>query len=326
MHFLFLLLPTVLVAVNAQNPTAAPTLFTPNPMEVDICGGVACAIQAYNFFTQQSIDLTVSNSAVTSPNYGSLAAVIAVDNAVKNNVIFFSENNAAVTCSNSRALMYESQGTDSLPLSNVALTQIGPTSCLANFSMAISTVDLQKTLHFALAVDPSMAATTPSLGISLSTPIIPGSRPVHIWVGEPDPATSSGILVSLNIKINAFPMIAPGCLSTTTGLNLQLLQANDVVAPQCKFTPETAVINTIDNTVFLQKMLTQTEYWSCANEFSFPNSVLTFLLKVVPTFDGCTYYEHHSYNPYLFNVFVQYTFTQGPFGLVISQSTTTMDI
>lgn len=293
-------------------------------IEEQFCGvGESCPIQDYNFLNQQSISL--NTPSVTSPIYGAYETVVGVDNIAKNNYIFFSGNNAVIDCTKSMALLFEVDGS-ALPLSNVSLSQFGTTSCLANFSMAISTVDLQKNLHFVLAVHEDIASVTGSLGIQISTGIVPGSRPLHVWVSTPDPNSDTGIKLSLNIQINAFPMIAAGCMDTGGGLNLQFLKANDVLDPACKFTPETVVVNTADGTVFLEKTLTQSQYWACANSVSFSNSVLTFLLKAVPDFDSCEYYHHHSYSPHLMSVFIQYILTQGPFGLILQQVTTTLDI
>lgn len=295
-------------------------------IEEQFCGAgataLSCPIEDYDFFTQQLIALAASPGAQVNGIYNTVAGV---DNIAKNNFIFFSSTNAVLDCTTSRALLFEVDGND-LPLANVPLSQFGTTSCLANFSMAISTTDLQKDLHFVLAVHDNIATATSSLGVQISTAIVPGTRPIHVWVSNPDANSATGIQISLNIKINAFPMIAAGCLETPTGLNLQLMKANDVVDSACAFIPETVVINAGDGTVFLEKTLTQTQYWACANSVTFQNSILTFLQKVVPSFDGCDYYEHHSYNPYLFNVFIEYILSQGQFGMVLTQSTTTADI
>ena len=303
-------------------------------IEEQFCGAGAtastCPVQPYNFFTQRTIDLVNPNSPVTSSIYGQYDAVVAVGNAVKNNFIFFSTNNAPIDCSSSRGLLFEMGRDDAMPLSNVVLTQNAASSCLANFSMQITTTDLHKTLHFALAVAPAIKAVTPSLGVLIAAPIVAGSLPLHVWTSINDPKATTGVVTQLNIQINSNPMINETCLLQAAAnageFHLQFIRPNEEISPSCKFGAENIVVNTNDGTVFMQKLLLQTEFWGCAHKVSYANNVLTFLIKVLPDFDGCTYYNHYTYSPYLYNIFIEYVFVQNEYGTVVETVTTVQDV
>ena len=318
---------SILLASTAIIAASALTI------EEQFCGAGAtsatCPVQPYNFFSQQSIDLLSLVSPVNSPIYGAYPVVVGEDDVPKNNIILFSTNNAAIDCTTSRAILFESGG-DATALSNIMLSQNGPSSCLANFSMQITTTDLQKTLHLALAISDDIKSATPALGVQFMAPIVAGSLPLHVWTSIKDPYSATGAITQLNIKINANPMINETCLSQAAANNgefhFQFVKPNDVIDPACKFPTENIVINTNDDTVFMEKLLAQTEYWGCANEVSYANNVMTFLIKVLPDFDGCTYYNHYTYSPYLYNIFIQYVFVQGPYGMVVETVTTVQDV
>lgn len=302
-------------------------------VEEQFCGPNAnrssCPVQDYDFLTQQTIGLAIPNSPVSSALYGEYAAAIGMGDVPKNNFIFFSGNNAVIVCSTSKALLFEVGATDMFALAEVALTQYAPTACLANFSMAISTVDLQKTLQFVLAVHDDIKTVTNSLGIQISVSVVPGSHPIHVWTSVNTANTATSVDINLNIKINAFPMINTTCLSTAAAANdeltFQLIRKNDVIVRACKFVADGVIVDPVAGTVAMTFTLTQSQYWSCSNSVGFANSILTFLIKVQPNFLGCTYYEHPYYADYLFNVFVEYVFVQGPFGMIIERERTVAD-
>lgn len=302
-------------------------------IEEQFCGAGAtqatCPTQAYNFFQQQSIDLVNPNSPVNSPIYGSYAAAIDVNNAAKNNIFFFSGNGAAIDCTTARALLFESGG-NGQALADITLTQNTATSCLANFTLQITTTDLQKILHFVLAVSDDIKTATPTLGVQFGTPIVAGSLPLHAWTSIKTPGFVTDVTTQLSIQINANAMINATCLSQAAASNgefhFQFIKPNDVVDPACKYGTTGIVINTNDNTVFMERQLDQISYWGCAHEVTFANNILTFLMKVRPDFDGCSYYNHYSYDDYLYNIFIEYVFVQGPFGTIVERVTTTQDV
>lgn len=301
-------------------------------IEEQYCGAGAtqatCPMQTYNFFQQQTIDLVNPNSPVNSALFGSYAAVIDVDNAAKNNLFFFSNNNAPIDCPTARAFLFESGG-DGTVLADIQLTQNTASSCLADFNLQITTTDLSKILHFVLAVSDDIKAQTSTLGLSFGSAIVGGSLPLHAWTSINTPNTITDVTTQLSIQINANAMINATCLSQAAANNgefrFQFVKANEVIDPACKYQTTGIVINNNDNTVFMEKSLTQTEYWSCAKEVTYVNNRLTFLMQVKPDFVGCTYYEHPSYDDYLYNIYIDYIFVQGPFGMFVERVRSTED-
>ena len=301
-------------------------------IEEQFCGSgatnLSCPVQPYNFFTQQTIDLLSPVSPVNSSLYGAYPVVVGEHDVAKNNFIFYSTNNAAINCTTSRALLFEVGGGDQV-LSDIMLSQHGTTSCLANFSMQITTTDLHKSLHLALAVSEDIKSVTPGLGIQISTAIVAGSLPLHVWTSEKDPASTTGAITQLSIQINGNPMFNTSCLSQAAANNdefhFQFVKANDVIDPACRFGTENIVINTNDNTVYMEKLMSQQDYAPCSHDYNYANNVLTFLMKVLPDFDSCNYYEHHSYEPYLYNIIITYTFEQNEYGWVVVTTTTVED-
>ena len=301
-------------------------------VEEQFCGSGttsgSCPVQGYDFFTQQSIDLLSPVSPVNSAIYGAYPVVVAEHDVAKNNFIFYSTNNAPIDCTTSRALLFEVGGHEET-LSDITLSQHGTTSCLANFSMKITTTDLQKSLHLVLAISDDIKSVSPALGVQISTAIIPGSLPLHIWTSIPSITDNAGAITQLNINVLANPMFNTTCLSQAAADNnefhFQFVKPNDVIDPACKFSTENIVINTNDGTVFMETELSQMLYSPCSYDFSYANNVLTFLMKVLPDFDGCSYYDEHQYDAYLYNIFITYTFEQTEYGTVVVTTTTVED-
>lgn len=138
--------------------------------------------------------------------------------------------------------------------------------------MQITTTDLQKSLHLVLAISDNIKSVTPALGVQISTAIVAGSLPLHIWTSIKSPVDNTGAITQLNINVLGNPMFNTTCLSQAAANNnefhFQFVKPNDVIDPACKFNTENIVINTNDDTVFMEKELAQMEYWPCAHEVS----------------------------------------------------------
>jgi hypothetical protein len=291
-----------------------------------VCGnGTPCTASSINLLITQKFSLStpLSSNLFTTEHFGNFNKIVFQNNALKNNMVFFTTRSSSITCTGSKGLIFEHNG-DYRVLSEVIFTQSSATSCTLNFNKKISSTDLQKSITLVLAIGSGISSRVSEIDFLVTDAIIPAVLPNHVWSIKPNPLIHMGISIDLNIQsLNNNDL---GCTLTGSQSNYKIQLADSMFIPNavsCQFMAS-SVTTLSTNSWRAQFNMNQISYWGCSKQYSFLNQIHNYKMKIKPIISGCSYYENYpTYNP---QVYIYQQVVKGPFGNIFYMTLSTSNI
>jgi hypothetical protein len=291
-----------------------------------VCGNATpCTTSTINFLTMQKFSLTspLSSDVFNTEHFGSFNKIVFQNNALKNNMVFFTTRSSSITCAGSKGLIFEHNGNDRV-MAEVSFTQSSATSCTLNFNKKISSTDLQKRITLIVAIGSGISSRVHEIDFLGTDAIIPAVLPTHVWNIKPNPSMHMGISIELNIQsLNNNDL---GCTLTGTRSNYKIQLEDSMFIPNavsCEF-PASTLTTLSTNSWRAQFNMNQISYWGCSKQYSFLNQIHNYKMKIKPIITGCSYYENYpTYNP---QVYILQQSIQAPFGNIFYMTLSTSNI